>query len=298
MIVPRTTFLALLVAGVLLATTSSDAATSAAPSVTIVADSVGGVLFWQRDARKELGRGIDLRIEIRTCRRLASEGCEYDGARPPSALEAIRTIGPAIGSLAIVDVGYNDAPSTYGAGLDRVMRALLDAGVQRVVWVTLRERRSSWGEINDEIREGARRWPQITVGEWNRESTGHEEWFADGIHMNWDGGAAFGTFLRALIVDACTAACPADEAILNVSTARLRTARIGRRYVAQLTASGGTPPYRWSLSGLPHPLRVRPDGVVSGWPKKPGTYTMSAVVADAEGIENRSMVEFRVAPRG
>jgi putative Ig domain-containing protein len=294
---PRTTFLAVLVASILLAAPSSDAATSGAPRVTIVADSVGGVLFWQREARDELGRGLDLRIEIRTCRRLASEGCEYDGARPASALEAIRALGPAIGAVAVVDVGYNDAPSTYDAGLDKVMRALLDAGVQRVVWVTLRERRPSWAEINDEIRDGARRWPQITVGDWNRESAAHDEWFADGIHMNFEGGAAFGTFLRSLIADACDAACPSDEAVLNVSTARLRTARVGRRYVAQLDATGGTPPYRWSLSGLPRPLRVRPSGVVSGWPKTPGTYSMSAVVVDAEGVKNRSVVVLRVASR-
>ena len=47
------------------------------------------------------------------------------------------------------------------------MRALLDTGVERVVWVTLRERRPSWAEINDAIRAGARRWPQISVGEWD-----------------------------------------------------------------------------------------------------------------------------------
>ena len=185
MVTPRTTLLAIVVAGLLLAAGSSGAATSAAPRVTIVADSVGGVLFWQRDARDELARGIDLRIDIRTCRRLVMEGCVYDGERPPSALEAIRALGPAVGPLVVVDVGYNDSPAGYGAALDRVMRALLDTGVERVVWVTLRERRPSWAEINDAIRAGARRWPQISVGEWDRESVGHDEWFADGIHMNW-----------------------------------------------------------------------------------------------------------------
>ena len=67
-------------------------------AVTLVADSVGGVLFWQRQARDDLGRGIDLRIDIRTCRRLVSEGCAYDGERPPSALDAIRDLGPALGT--------------------------------------------------------------------------------------------------------------------------------------------------------------------------------------------------------
>ena len=213
---PRTTLLAIVVAGLFLAAGSSGATTSAAPRVTLVADSVGGVLFWQREARDELARGIDLRIDIRTCRRLATEGCVYDGGRPPSALEAIQALGPAVGPLAVVDVGYNDSPAGYGAALDRVMRALLDTGVERVVWVTLRERRPSWAEINDAIRAGARRWPQISVGEWDRESVGHDEWFADGIHMNWDGGTGFARFLRALVLDACTAACGPGDGVLVV----------------------------------------------------------------------------------
>ena len=174
MVTPRTTLLAIVVAGLLLAAGSSGAATSAAPRVTIVADSVGGAPFWQRKAGDELARGIDLRIDIRACRRLVTEGCVYDGERPPSALEAIRALGPAVGPLVVVDVGYNDSPAGYGAALDRVMRVLPDTGVERVVWVTLRERRPSWAEINDVIRAGARRWPQISVGEWDRESVGRD----------------------------------------------------------------------------------------------------------------------------
>ena len=92
----------------------------------------------------------------------------------------------------MIDVGYNDAPSGFAAGIDRVMRALLDAGVDQVVWITLRERRPSWAEINDQIREARKRWPQLTVGDWELESRDHDGWFADGIHMNWNGGEAFG----------------------------------------------------------------------------------------------------------
>ena len=143
-----TPFRALLVAvvlGALLGIGAPGAAVTAAPRVTLVADSVGGVLFWQRQARDELARGIDLRIDIRTCRRLVTEGCVYDGERPPSALDAIKDLGPALGKVAVVDVGYNDPPGGFGAGVDRVMRALLDAGVDRVIWITLRELRPELG---------------------------------------------------------------------------------------------------------------------------------------------------------
>jgi hypothetical protein len=296
MVIPRTTLLAVLTLGLLSTAAAGVAAPASAPRVTIVADSVGGVLFWQREARDELGRGIDLRIEIRTCRRLVTEGCEYDGERPPSALEAIKALGPGLGDVVVVDIGYNDAPAGYPAALDRVMRALLDAGVDRVVWVTLRERRPSWAEINDAIRDGAKRWPEMRVGDWERESAGHDEWFADGIHMNWVGGASFGRFLRSLIVDACAAACAPGDAILTVRTDRLRTARAGARYTARLVASGGTPPYRWSVMGLPRRLRLRPDGGISGKAQTSGTYALAASVTDARGVENEGTVTLRVAP--
>ena len=73
------------------------AAVTAAPRATLVADSVGGILSWQRNARDALARGIDLRIDVRTCRRLVTEGCAYDGERPPSALDAIRDLGSGSG---------------------------------------------------------------------------------------------------------------------------------------------------------------------------------------------------------
>jgi hypothetical protein len=160
--------------------------------------------------------------------------------------------------------------------------------------VTLRERRPSWAEINDEIRQGAKRWPQLTVGEWDRESAGHEDWFADGIHMNADGGAGFARFVRSLVVDACAAACPPGQAVLVVRTDRLRTGKVGSRYAARLVAGGGTEPYRWTLEGLPRPLRLQPDGRISGRPRTAGTYSLTTSVVDAAGVKNQAAVELRI----
>ena len=275
---------------------TSGAAVTAAPRVTLVADSVGGVLFWQRHARDELARGIDLRIDIRTCRRLVTEGCVYDGERPPSALDAIRDLGPALGQVVVIDVGYNDPPNGFGAGIDRVMRALADAGVEQVVWVTLRERRPSWAEINDQIREARKRWPQLAVGEWELETRDHDGWFADGIHMNWDGGEGFVRFLRPLVVDACRAACLEGGSMLTVG-GPLRWARTGVRFVDRIRTSGGTPPYRLSVRGLPASLRVRVDGTIVGKPKAPGTYALEVEVVDAAGIRNGATVVLRIVRR-
>jgi hypothetical protein len=281
---------------VLVACATSDAAVAAAPRVTLVSDSVGGVLSWQDDARDELARGIDLRIDVRTCRRLVSDGCVYDGVRPPSALDAIRGLGTSVGQVAVIDVGYNDAPNGFGQGIDRVMRALVDAGAGQVVWITLRERRPSWADINDQIHEAAKRWPQLTVGNWELASRGHDDWFVDGIHMTWAGGEAFAGFLRPLVLAACGAACADGGSMLTVG-GPLHRARAGVRYVDRLRASGGTPPYRLSVKGLPAPLRMRIDGTIMGKPKVPGTYSLDVGVVDAAGIRNDATVVLRILRR-
>jgi hypothetical protein len=270
---------------------------AAAPRVTVVADSVGGVLFWQRDARDELGRGVELRIEIRTCRRLATPGCSYDGVRPPSVLDAVEELGRELGHVVVVDVGYNDSPTGYGAALDDVMQALADAGVERVVWVTLRELRPAWKAINDQIRSAGGRWPQLVVADWQRESEQHDEWFADGIHMNYDGGTAFARFLRPIVLEACGQACGPAGTMLGVATRRLRTATAERRYEALLVAHGGTPPYRWTVRGLPRGLRMTPGGTVTGRPHGAGRYLLAVDVVDDAGISNRAVVALRVAVR-
>ena len=113
---------------------------------------------------------------------------------------------------------------------------------------------------------------------------GRDEWFADGIHMNWDGGTGFARFLRALVLDACTAACAQGDGVLVVRTDSLRKARVGARYVGRLVASGGTPPYRWSVVGLPQPLHLRSDGAIWGRPRASGTFELVAAVVDAAGV--------------
>jgi hypothetical protein len=112
-------------------------------------------------------------------------------------------------------------------------RALLAA-------TALAVRRPSWAEINDQIRQAPKRWPQLTVGDWELESRAHDGWFADGIHMNWDGGAAFGGFLRPLVIAACGPACGDGGSMLAVG-GTLRRARVGVRYVDRLRLTGRHP---------------------------------------------------------
>jgi hypothetical protein len=126
--------LALLLAG-------AASAAAARPRVTVITDSVAGALYWAADARILLGDGLDLRLEVKTCRKLVDPGCPAYGERPESVLDLVERRGPAIGQVAVVAVGDNDRPGEYADGLDGVMRALRAAGVARVVWVMLEELR-------------------------------------------------------------------------------------------------------------------------------------------------------------
>jgi hypothetical protein len=127
---------------------------SAPPNrVTIITDSVGGVLSWVTTARENLARGLDLDLEAKSCRKLVDPGCAGDGdPHPMSALDTIRELVGQVGPTVVIDVGYNDSWSLYAAGLDKVMEALFAVGVRHVVWVTLEEVRDPWIGINKTIR--------------------------------------------------------------------------------------------------------------------------------------------------
>jgi hypothetical protein len=178
--------------------------------VTIITDSVGGAISWFPQARTDLGFGIDFQLEVRTCRKLVDTGCWSPIGPPPSALETIETLAADLGPVVAIDVGYNDEPDSYAAGLDEVMRAALAAGVQRVVWVTLEETTPGWLAIDDQIRDAAQRWPQLVVADWAGRVAG-KPWLTDAAHLNEAGAGAFARFLRPIVLDALAAVFPPAE---------------------------------------------------------------------------------------
>jgi len=56
---------------------------------------------------------------------------------------------------------------------------------------------------------------------------------------------------------------------LQIETKQLPAAQVGLYYSSQLNASGGVPPYTWSVVGgpLPEGLSLNPDGTISGVPE-------------------------------
>jgi hypothetical protein len=69
---------------------------------------------------------------------------------------------------------------------------------------------------------------------------------------------------------------------LGISTTSLSAASTGAAYLASLTATGGTPPYTWSLANgtLPPGVVLGAGGQLAGTPTSPGSYQFTAKVTD------------------
>ena len=168
-----------------IALASAGAAQAAPPRVTFIADSVADVLLYNPGPFHTLGDGLDLQILAQPCRKLIDPGCQAENSdHPPSALDTIRQVGAGLGSEVVLEVGYNDFYDSFAAGLDPVMNALVAAGVQHVVWVTLVENQGNWAQMNELIRALPARWPQVTVADWAPVAAGQTSWFVDAAHMH------------------------------------------------------------------------------------------------------------------
>jgi len=173
----------------------------------MIADSVADVLLYNPAPLQTLSQGLDLQILAQPCRKLVDPGCQADNSdHPPSALDTIQAFGSQLGREVVMEVGYNDFYDSFANGFDSVMNALVAAGVQRVVWVTLVENQGTWEQINQVIRAGPARWPQLIVADWAPVAAG-QPWFVDNAHMNYQGAVAFASFLRPYIIAACGAPC-------------------------------------------------------------------------------------------
>ena len=68
---------------------------------------------------------------------------------------------------------------------------------------------------------------------------------------------------------------------LIVTSATLPGLVVGQAYSYQMQASGGTPPYSWSGSGLPPGLVIGSSGLISGMPTQAGSFTATITVTDS-----------------
>ena len=183
-----------------LAVTGPAVAAEKTPRVTVIGDSVQASFGYVPRAVSRLGKGFDLKMDARVCRRLITSSCSYNGSTPQTALQIIKSRGDALGSVVVINVGYNEGSSGYD--VNAVMRALRSAGVDHVVWVTLRERRRVYTSINGKIRQAEGRWKLLSVADWNAVSAG-KPWFgSDGLHLNSSGAYALSGLIRQKVLAA------------------------------------------------------------------------------------------------
>jgi hypothetical protein len=172
------------------------------PKVTLIGDSVADQLEHSPAALARLQRSFRLDLQTRGCRRLVVKSCTIVGSDgpPPTVVELVRKRAQRMGKITVIDVGYNDDPGYYGRYLDTVMRALRNAGVQTVVWLTLRDPEHVYQPANWDIRNKTKKWPQLVIADWDGYSADHPEWFReDGIHPTDLGVVKLGQFIHAAV---------------------------------------------------------------------------------------------------
>jgi hypothetical protein len=91
---------------------------------------------------------------------------------------------------------------------------------------------------------------------------------------------------------------PVAGAGLQITTASLSTATVGTSYSATLAATGGVPPYTWSLASgsLPEGLQLAAyTGTISGTTSSSGNFTFKALVIDTKAASSSVPLSLRVA---
>jgi pseudomonalisin len=78
---------------------------------------------------------------------------------------------------------------------------------------------------------------------------------------------------------------PQVQQISMISQPTLNSGSAGSAYTQTLSASGGTPPYRWTISSgtLPPGLTLTSTGSVTGTPTTAGSYSFTVQVSDSSG---------------
>jgi hypothetical protein len=85
---------------------------------------------------------------------------------------------------------------------------------------------------------------------------------------------------------------------LAIVLSSIPSAQSGTPYSESLTASGGTPPYSWTLSAgnLPRGLSLAASGVIAGTPQQVGSFPFTATVTDSASHSVSTQLNSQVSP--
>jgi len=132
---------------------------------------------------------------------LVGSTCVEPSVGLPDAPAVISTLtAETAPTVAVLQLGYNDSPSTFAQDIDQVVTALNARAVQRIVFVNLSTRRASvdYTTSNAALVAATQRYPNVTVLDWNAHSAGPDKsrWFSDTVHLTNTGRVEFALFLR------------------------------------------------------------------------------------------------------
>jgi hypothetical protein len=267
-----------MIATVALLASSANAAVEP-PQVTVIGDSVLTAIEWNAEPLAVLEDGFQMQLEIGICRRLTGESCPSDGARVPTLVEVVDSLGSQLGKVVLVEVGYNDDHDTFAQNVELSIQALLHTGVQHILWANLHGFGQQWIDMNHDLAAAASRHPEVTIIDWNDYASNHWSWFqGDAIHLVHEGAMAMATMFHTAIEKATDP--------VTIAPAPLPVARVRQKYAARFAVSGGQAPYTWRVVGgaLPRGLHLRPDGSIDGVPKRSGKVKIVVRVVDGRGI--------------
>jgi len=132
---------------------------------------------------------------------LVGSACVQPSVGLPDAPAIISTLtSDTMPTVAVLQLGYNDSPSTFAQDIDQVVSALNARAVQRIVFVNLSTRRASvdYAASNAALAAATQRYPNVSVLDWNAHSSGPDKnrWFSDSVHLTSTGRVEFALFLR------------------------------------------------------------------------------------------------------
>lgn len=264
------------------------------PHVTVIGDSVLTAVEANPEPRAIMTHGFETTVDVAACRRVTGTNCPFGGIEAPNVVDVIRSLGPKVGPIVLIEVGYNDYADTFAQSVEDAIKAALSAGATHILWANMSERREGYIPMNGALAAAASRHKELTVIDWNAYSRDHDEWFqGDGVHLFYAGAVGMATLFHASL----EALLPP---LLAVGTL-LPAARVGRPFATQLIATGGTTPYHWRLtsSPLPRGLHLLADGRLTGIPLRPTNLALTFVVTDAREAQAtlEVMLVVRASPR-
>jgi hypothetical protein len=245
----------------------------------VISDSVMTAILWNAQPLATLEHGFpNVDMEVGICRVIVGESCEFMGSEVPSMVDQIQMLGTGIGQTVVVEVGYNDPPSSFASEFQQAVQDLLAAGVTHIFWLNYHVWQPQYATMNQILAKAAKQFPQVTIIDWASDSYLQYSWFqGDGIHLLAGGAMAMATLVNQDVTETLTPLTPPAEPVEHVT--------VGKRFSLPLRPTGGIGPYTWQveLQALPRGVHLLANGMLEGKPKSSGASVVHLKVTDSAG---------------